>query len=70
MKGYIKAQKRPPLVQAMPCPSHKQQLRTLGMVEAGSSYSEIARRMGCSQPTIRNLVLALLTIDRVVNLQA
>ena len=43
MKAYIKAQKRPPLVQAMPRPSHEQQVRAMGMVEAGLSYSEIAR---------------------------
>lgn len=40
----------------MPRLSREQRLRALGMVEAGLSYSDIARRMGCSQPTIRNLV--------------
>ena len=40
----------------MPRLSREQHLWALGMVEAGSSYSDIARHMGCSQPTIRNLV--------------
>ena len=57
--------------QAMLRPSRQQQLRLLGMVEAGLSYSEIARRMGCSQPSKPGwTALALLTIDREVNLEA
>ncbi|KAF5903557.1 Transposable element Tc1 transposase, partial [Clarias magur] len=55
-KGPIKTTIISPVNVIMPRLSREQRLRPLGMVEAGLSYSEIARRMGCSQPTIRNLV--------------
>ena len=45
-----------PVNSIMPRLSREQRLRAMGMVEAGLSYSDLARRMGCSQPTIRNLV--------------
>ena len=60
MEAYIKANKKAtivsPVIGIMPHLSREQRLQALGMVEAGLSYSDIARRMGCSQPTIRNLV--------------
>ena len=55
-KGQKKATIVSPVIGIMPRLSREQRLRALGMVEAGLSYSDIARRMGCSQPTIRNLV--------------
>ena len=39
----------------MPRLSRDERMRAVGMVQAGLSYSEVARQMACSQPTIRNL---------------
>ncbi len=44
------------LINVMPRLSREQRLRAIGMVQAGLSYSDVSRRMGCSQPTIRRLV--------------